>query len=68
MGRVKHKTTKRGNHKHRAGLHDSYMQEKHPAIWSWMRAVEYHQAMVGEKVIALEMGTEPYNVNHIMEA
>ena len=68
MGRVKHKTTKRGNHKHRACLHDSYMQEKHPAIWSWMRAVEYHQAMDREKIIALEMGTEPYNVNHIMEA
>ena len=68
MGRVKHKTTKRGNHKHRASMHDSYMQEKHPAIWSWMRAVEYHQAMDREKIIALEMGTEPYNVNHIMEA
>ena len=68
MGRVKHKTTKRGNHKHRAGMHDSYMQEKHPAIWSWMRAVEYHQAMDQEKIITLEMGTEPYNVNHIMEA
>ena len=68
MGRVKHKTTKRGNHKHRAGLHDSYMQEKHPAIWSWMRAVEYHQAMDREKIITLEMRTEPYNVNHIMEA
>ena len=68
MGRVKHKTTKRGNHKHRAGLHDSYMQEKHTAIWSWMRAVEYHQATEREKIITLEMGTEPYNVNHIMEA
>ena len=68
MGRVKHKTTKRGNHKHRVGMHDSYMQEKHPAIWSWMRAVEYHQAMDREKIITLEMGTEPYNVNHIMEA
>ena len=68
MGRVKHKATKRGNHKRRASMHDSYMQEKHPAIWSWMRAVEYHQAMDREKIIALEMGTEPYNVNHIMEA
>ena len=68
MGRVKHKTTKRGNHKHRVGMHDSYMQEKHPAIWSWMRAVEYHQAMDREKIITLEMDTEPYNVNHIMEA
>ena len=68
MGRVKHKATKRGNHKRRASMHDSYMQEKHHAIWSWMRAVEYHQAMDREKIIALEMGTEPYNVNHIMEA
>lgn len=68
MGRVKHKTTKRGNHKHRACLHDSYMQEKHPAIWSWMRAAEFKQAMASEKVIELELGTEPYNVNHIMEA
>ena len=68
MGRVKHKATKRGNHKRRASMHDSYMQEKHPAIWSWMRAVEYHRAMDREKIIALEIGTEPYNVNHIMEA
>ena len=68
MGRVKHKTTKRGNHKHRAWLHESYMIGAHPAIWSWMRAVEYHQAMDREKIITLEMGTEPYNVNHIMEA
>ena len=34
MGRVKHNTTERGNQKKRARLHDSYMQEKHPAIWS----------------------------------
>ena len=68
MGRVKHKTTKRGNHKRRAWLNESYMIGTHPAIWSWMRAVEYHQAMDREKIITLEMGTEPYNVNHIMEA
>ena len=68
MGRVKHKTTKRGNHKHRAGLHDSYMQENHHALWSWMRAAEFKQAMACEKVIELELGTEPYNVNHIREA
>ena len=42
MGRVMHNTTERGNQKKRARLHDAYMQEKHPAIWSWLRAVEYH--------------------------
>ena len=68
MGRVKHKTTRKGSHEERARTHDAKMQENHRALWSWMRAAEFKQAMASEKVIELELGTEPYNVNHIMEA
>ena len=53
MGRVKHKTTRKGSHKQRARTHDANMQENHNALWSWMRAAEFKQAMASEKVIEL---------------
>ena len=59
MGRVKHNTTERGNQKKRARLHDSYMQEKHPAIWSWMRAVEYHQEWIVRRSSRLRWALSP---------
>ena len=68
MGRTKHNTTKRGTQKQRAKLHDAFMEDRHNAIWSWARGAEYRQAMGPVKIVLLEDGVEPYNVNHIMEA